>query len=662
MAAPWEDFATADGPWLDFQKPKPGVAEDIARTVPAAAVRSAANVVGAPAGIMDLVDTVWQQAVSRGLQAVGALTPEQAAKARQPIPGLEDGNFRGVFPRASLLTKATEKAVGEPLYKPQTTTGEYVNTAIEMAPAALLPGTVAQRVGQVAVPALTSETAGQVARRVAPAAEPAARLVGAVGGSVGASIAQQPRTAQAIIRESAPNLDEAAINQARALMDDAAVQGVALTWPEAIQQVTGGATRLTDIQRVVENSRGGGEVMRQFMAERPAQVAQAGNRAIGGLADNPMQPVPTGLAVRRAAETEVDDAQRAVNDATRPLYQAAERQSVGPQVAQALAADPIYAATLHEIRNNPALNATIANLPDDAVGVVDLVSRRMREAGDAARMPGQANTSNLAAANYETARRAPVEAAEQATGGQYGDYAQARATQETLRREFLEPLTEGPLGGLASSNDVMAQARALLPNQPAAGLDAAVSQTVRRVARQNPDAAQNLVRTYAQTVFDEAIQNNATGPNAFGGAKFAAVIAGNPQQARNLEAAVRALPNGNQRWDGFQRFLEVAEATGQRQQTGSATAFNEAIKDQLKRGTITGEVATATTGAGLNIPSRIARWYEELRMGRNTEQLARIFTDPAAEGTLRELARAAPGTPRAQALALRLTYIAGASP
>lgn len=655
MAGPWEDFA-ADGPWLDFQKPKPSVAEDVAGGFQGGVIRGAASLPGLPGMVVGLLDTAADWAARNTVgRAVNAAQGKGFVADTSPGPARPAYSAQAVLPRPEQTVKAAEGVIGE-TYRPQTTAGEYAATAGEFLPGA------GRRVLSWLAPAIASETAGQAARRVAPEAEGAARLVGGIGGGVVAAVAQRPGTAAGIIREAAPNLDDATVTAARALIDDAAQQGVALTWPEAIQHVSGGATRLTDIQRVVEQSRGGGDVMRPFMAERPGQVAQAGNRAIGQMADTPMEPTVTGPAVRRAAETEIAGAQRAVNDATRPAYQAAERQSVGPQVAQALAQDPIYAATLQEVRNNPALNATIANLPDDAVGVVDMVQRRMREAADNARIPGQANTSNTAAMNYEAARAPAVEAAERATGGPYGDYAQARATQETLRQNFLEPLTQGPTGKLAGTDDVMAQARALLPNQPAAGLDAAVSQTVRRVARQNPDAAQNLVRTYAQTVFDEAIQANMSGPNAFGGAKFAAVMAGNPQQRRNLEAAIRALPNGNARWDGFQRFLDVAEATGQRQAAGSQTAFNQAIQDQLKRGGVTGEAANIVATGGVGAVSRLRRWYDELRMGRNTEQLARIFTDPAAEGLLRQLARLPPNSPRATATALRLTYIVGAAP
>src|SRR4051812_30867766 len=93
-------------------------------------------------------------------------------------------------------------------------------------------------------------------------------------------------------------------------------------------------------------------------------------------------------------------------------------------------------------------------------------------------------------------------------------------------------------------------------------------------------AAANLIHSQIRSAFDEATRNNLPGANQFGGAKFAAVVAGNGQQPTNLEAAVRALPNGDQRWDGFRRFLDTMEAIG------SMTAFNTEIQKELKHGAL----------------------------------------------------------------------------
>lgn len=63
-------------------------------------------------------------------------------------------------------------------HTPETVQGEYVRTIGTFAPGALLPGSWARRAANSVVPAVTSETFGQVARRVAPEHETAARIIG----------------------------------------------------------------------------------------------------------------------------------------------------------------------------------------------------------------------------------------------------------------------------------------------------------------------------------------------------------------------------------------------------------------------------------------------------------------------------------------------------
>ena len=126
-----------------------------------------------------------------------------------------------------------------------------------------------------------------------------------------------------------------------------------------------------------------------------------------------------------------------------------------------------------------------------------------------------------------------------------------------------------------------------------------------------------------------------------------------PQQARHLGAAVRALPNGNLRLEGFRRFLDVLETTGQRPR--SATAFNEAIKQDLKAGSFAGDVATAAKTGSLSLVKRFSDFRERLNLGRNAEQIAAILSRSNSARVLERLAREPAGRGRAGVLVLRLT-------
>lgn len=217
------------------------------------------------------------------------------------------------------------------------------------------------------------------------------------------------------------------------------------------------------------------------------------------------------------------------------------------------------------------------------------------------------------------------------------EYGTALDTQSFLRRTELEPLQAGPLGAMAETGDLRQQVSALFATAPFEGMDEVVGDAVSRLASADPDAASALVRQHITQVFNESTQALRTGPNQFGGANFAATILGNPQQARTLEAAVRALPDGDARWEGFSRLMEVLQATGRRQVAGSQTAFNQVIQEELRRGRGLGNLATLAASPTEALSS-IRGWYNDLRLGRNTEALARIITDPNTGALLARIA------------------------
>jgi hypothetical protein len=156
-----------------------------------------------------------------------------------------------------------------------------------------------------------------------------------------------------------------------------------------------------------------------------------------------------------------------------------------------------------------------------------------------------------------------------------GNLEQALADQARLRQQYLEPLQRGPLGKIADKDITTQKAmNALFPANPLPNSAQEIGTAVQALVNRNPNVAGQLVRAHAESVFNEATQALQSGANQMGGAKFRAVLVGNPQQAANFEAAVRALPYGDQRLAGFNRFLDVMEATGTRQNIGSKTAYN----------------------------------------------------------------------------------------
>lgn len=644
-------------------------AADIAKSSGSGLVQGVTGLAGGPADVMNMLDRGWQYLSSRALEKAGVLTPQQAEGMRQPIPGLEDNKtrfgdelgFTGL-PTSGALNQTIEKTAGQPLYKPQTVPGEYAHTMAEFAPGIVFgSGTAPQRALQIAVPAVASETAGQVARKTMPGMEAPLRVGGALLGAGGVALGQMNRTPEAVLSKALTGATPEDVQKAGVLMQQAEAlpkEGVPLTWDEAIQKVTGNATRLTSLRRTVENSQGGAGVFNPLMARRPDQIKAAGDVWIDAIAPNRMDPIETGLRTRSAAQGSIDDTAAAINAATTPYYKAAENQIVDPEIYQQLAQDPIYAGVLKQVRSMPELNRTIETLPDDSVGVVDLVKQRLAEAREAAKAPGQASTSNIAARNFGDVRSEAIAAGEAATGGPTGPYGLARTGQGMLREQFLEPLTAGPMGQIAATDNVLKQGRALLPNGTTA-LDRPpiISDTVAQLVARDPKAAENVLRHHLGSIFAETTSNIQSGPNQFGGVNFANAVRGNSEQAQALEAFTRALPSGDAKWEGMNRFLDVMEATGRRPNVGSPTAFVQADQQALRSGGVLQEAVKAVPQLGTSVLRRLNDFWDQFNTGRNTAQIARILTDPASGQILEQLAREPVGSGRAANLAFRLSYM-----
>ena len=539
-------------------------------------------------------------------------------------------------------------------HKPQTRAGRYVETGAEFATGAALtgPANIARNAVMYGLgPGLASEAAGQATEGTA--LEPYARAGAAIAGGLTGAGLSRSSTAEGIVRRSG-NLTPQQVDAVEALMRDAQAQGVQLTRAEAAQQVTGGATRLGDLQRVVEGQGG----LREFMAARPGQVEAAGARQFDAIATAVDNPSTLGPAAGRRADRIVGDASEIINRGTHPLYQQADSVRVGPQIHAGLLSDDLYAQTLREVRNDPSLNRTIAHLPDDAVGVQHLVSRRLTEQADNARAPGQPGTSQTRSANFADAQAAPMAAAEMATGGPGGAFATAQAQQAALRQQYLDPLMAGPIGKIAGRDTTTRQAiDALFPANPLPNSAQEVVTAVQALSTRSPVIARQLVRTHAESVFNEATQAIQSGANQFGGATFAAAIRGNRQQAENLAAGIRALPGGDAILPGFDRLLDIMSATGQRQRIGSQTAFNAELMDTMRTGGNVMTTATMAAGAGVKWPAKVLERFQQWNLGRNTDEVARILTAPEAAPLFRHLMTESDLTPRAVALVSRITAL-----
>lgn len=612
--------------------------EDVARSA-GAGVRS-----GLLEGITGMAGDTAALTGDAAAWVAGKLGASDETKETVRKTGRYASPFFGMPTSEEVRQEITDPLMGDALkHTPQTQAGKYTKTGVEFLPAALgNKSSFVRKTAEVAVPAIASETAGQFFEGTAM--EPWARALAAVfgGGAVAATKGPKAGAPNAIARATEGAAPQQ-LQAAESLFKQAQMQGTPITRFEAIQQVTGGGTRAGDMQRVVEGQGG----LRDFMAARPAQNEAAARRAFDTVAPASNAPSTIGPQVGEAAEGIVTDVRQGINRATEPMYRAAEQvppqTGVGPaaprridaQTFQQVQNAPGWNEARNAIRNDPQLARYVQGMPDDSIAFLNEVQKYLAQQGDNAAGPMNAQRNQQRAAGYGQDATTARTAAEQASP----DFAQAVQTQARLRQQYLDPLLQGPIGKIAAKDTGTQDAiNALFPQNPLPNSAKEIGRTVGMLSKRNPYAARELVRTHIESTFNQASRELQSGANQFGGAGFVAKLKGNPQQAANLEASVRALPNGDQVWDGFNRFMRVLEAQGQRQRIGSQTAFNaEALKD-LAQGSALGTGATIAAGGGLSWPRKALEVVERWRVGRNVDEIARLITDPQGARVFGKLA------------------------
>lgn len=553
------------------------------------------------------------------------------------------------MPRSAEIQKSIEPVTG-PLHEPQNRPERYAETVAEFVPSAAMgplrtgAGAVStginavRKVGiQAAVPGLASEAAGEATKGTP--LEPFARGLAALAGGVGGGLLTTPKTVERALQRQLPEyVTDQHITRAGQVIEAAANRGIDLTWPEALSQVTGKPV-LTDMQRILESAGRTRAKMQDVLAPRPEQFDRAAMEELHTIAPGTAEPSMTGPNAAAVANDTLHDVRKIINAHTDPFYAAASTVRLTPQEMTQVRAIPGYQEARDAIRGDPQLNRNVANLSEDSVGFLNEVKKYFDQQGSNAGSKLNPGANQQRATGYSQSAAAVKQAGVNASPA----YDVALTVQADTRQKYLEPLLQGPLGKLADAPDTKRAIDALFPTQPLANSHNEVGQAVSALAIRRPAVASELVRAHLEGAFNEATQRLVGGQNQFGAAKFGAAIAGNPQQRENLKAAIESLPNGLARWRSFEEFLDIAQATGNRQAIGSKTAFNDQELHRMEKG---GPITEAAKLAGSPskwfsaVNDKVSAW----QYGRNLDELARVITDPRSGALLQKVASSPRGS------------------
>jgi hypothetical protein len=633
---------------------------DVPASVGIGAVKGTIGLAGLPGDLTGLINAGGDKLIDFFGEQFGA-SPERLAQIKEGVKQGQRQTRTLAAPTSAQIRGGIESVTG-PLYEPKTTVGKYAQQVGEFVPAAAAGGggVVRNVINNAVVPGLASEYAGQ--KTQGTALEPWARAGTAVVTGGAASLLNRPSAPAQVIRGAMPDgINPQLFDQAQRMVDAAAQRGVRLTVPEAMEQIQPGSAKgLLGQMRVLESAPDSRATMAQVFADRPAQIEQAARSTFDTVAPRPTQPSMIGREAGEAAEGAVNNVRGAINDAAAPFYSASERTLLGAQEMARVRALPGYQEAHDAVRNNPQLARYVHGLPENSVGFLNEVKKQLDHSARnaAAPMGPQGIPNQQVAAGYTR----DAAAARQAGVNASRDYETALVIEAVGRAQFLDPLMRGPLGRMAGKDTTTRNAVEALfgTESKVAGSEREIAQAMQHLAARNPRAARDLVRAHAEMTFDRAAQNLPGGANQYSGANFAKDIAGNPQDRANLAAAVRALPDGERIWQGFGQFLEIAAATGKRERPGSLTAYNaQELKDLSGGGLISGGGKAAV--APQRILTALGDAWDRWQLGRNTQELAAILTNPQASGLLRTIAARPAGSNAATIAAARLVAMANQS-
>jgi hypothetical protein len=562
-------------------------------------------------------------AAQQALGRAGAFTAENLIKlfGGEVPAGLQEA----AQPELQLPTprdvRATLEQTGIPTERAETIPGRVAQSTVRnllMAPIrpAMIPGMISA----------AGEEAAAFPFRDTPL-EPTARLAGAIVAPAATGAVMGRTSPQVIAREEMAEVTPAELAAARVLQQESRLAGSPVTAAEAVQRSTGearglaagGTTRLPELQRMIEASRGGGAVMRPFLAEREDLAAQALQR----LASERARP-SLGMDVQAAAQQAQREAAQAVSRRVGPEFRRLEGMEIPQADFDAIVKDnALVKSVYNSVKSKPEWKQASKNFKENSVGFVELMRQELGDRMTKATREGQNNKARVLSQAYDDLKLV----ADDAVGG---DYQAALTATREARREIQQPLESTPIARVAETTQTPQQFAAIFAKD-AQRLNLTpdkVKTTVGAFAKQDPLLAREFVAQYLRSEMDKIPA--ATQRELRKGARFADTVFGNETQRQNLLAAYETAYGKDARI-GFDRFLRGLKTQAERLPVGSPTAEKGAMQERgVSR-------VRETVGRPLSALADVADFVVS---GRDMEKFARALTSPNGVDELARLAAA----------------------
>jgi hypothetical protein len=503
--------------------------------------------------------------------------------------GMMDDVRRGKTPTVAPPYSGFTSTMTKAGHHPETTAGEYARTFGQMLPNLAAPGGVVRRAVNWFLPALASETAGQVARAsgASPTGETVARAAGGLAGAGAASV--RPPTMRAAATPVQTFGERARVDpaQMRARAGEMRAAGVQPTMADVVDDSGRGMIRAA-ANRPTPARQAANDFSRNRTMNMPDRMSTQARRTVSADPRTPDQ-IRTEMAAQR--RTNADAAFGAVRG---------DSVQLAPEGVEALRTDYGRAAIREAARRerDPTTRAALNRLAEDAldnpstpvtVGMADRVSRvLLGQAQEAARRGDNDLSTTLGGLGRSV--RGPTAGASPG----YADALEGYGADTRLQ----EAAGVGEDLMRRNTDEFVDAAGRLSPEERPLAL-AAARRAVERAAGENPSSAPGVARRLADAPEQQARNAALMGP-----------------QANHFQNAMREEA----------RAVENAQAVAPR--TGSSTFLNAADDGNLRQAAgAVGDLLRGRFGAlGLRVYDA---WRTRGMNDAQIEELVRTAIDPA---------------------------------
>lgn len=465
---------------------------------------------------------------------------------------------------------------------------------------------------------------------------------GALPGILGAIPGWSKRNAGRMLEEAVRMTTPEEWQYAEQLLAKGRDIAVPLTGPEGFPATA----PIQQLASKVTASQTGGPGMDRVLSARNARMETAANDRMTRVGQNVGMQEAANQA-QEAATGVIRSEEIARTQAVTPYYKAAETRVTPPNQMQ-----PAYQEILRQAdkTGSSAIRKSLGdleidlNLAGDNVGRLMDVVKVWKGKIDAPPIRADAIDKNTGRVLGKVLDQ--IEAGVSATAP---EYVQGKRVFQQRTSMVLDPLNQGPVGKVAGVGYEPDKAATVSRVLSEFGGEEATPQRLRVLAaelrKQDPQAFPNVAREYLEREFTKAFTDTQSGPNRMAGANFRKAIYGSEKQRENLktiimETAKAQGQNPSEVWQGFQKMLDVFEATGRTPGTGSQTDLRGEMGRMSRQSAIGGALDTVSA-----TPTRaVSNWWRDVLSRGAYRELAEVFTAPDAIAQMRKIAKLRSGS------------------